>query len=101
MPHQTTRREHAPLGSHVLDLDAGDADLERDLLRVLDRLVLLLVLAHLLVHHRRGLADNLVEEDDGALPCAHPKHEPVVDVLEIVRPVVAHQLQDLEELLQV
>ena len=59
--------EHAPLGGHVLNLDAGDADLERDLLRILDRLVLLLILAHLLVHDRRGLLDDLVEEDESTI----------------------------------
>ena len=50
------------------------------------------------MHDRRGLADDLVEEDDGTLTSTHAKHETVVDVLKAVRPVIAHQLQDLEEL---
>ena len=68
---------------------------------VLDRPLLLLVLAHLRVHGRRGLFDELVEKDDDALARAHPEYEPAVDVHGIVRTLVAHQLEHLEELLQV
>ena len=43
----------------------------------------------------------MIEEDDSAFTSAHSEHEPVVNMLEIMRPVVAHQLQYFEELLQV
>ena len=87
-----------PLGSHVLDLDRGKADLETRLLRVLDRSVLLFVLLHLIVHHACRLADDLLEEDDCAFPRAHAKHEAIVDVLDVLRPRELHQVQHLEEL---
>ncbi len=66
---------NAPLGSHVLDLDTGDADLKHDLLGIINRLILLLVLAHLPVHDSGSIEDDVAEEDNDAPTSAHAKHE--------------------------
>jgi hypothetical protein len=50
------------------------------------------------VHHARGLADDVLEEDGGPLARAHALHEPVADVLKPVRPRELHQLENFEEL---
>jgi len=60
-----------------------------------------LVLLHLLVHPACRLADDLVEEDDCAFPRAHAEHEPIVDVLDALRPRELHQVQHLDELRRV
>ncbi|TKW55362.1 hypothetical protein CTA1_4108 [Colletotrichum tanaceti] len=91
-----------PLAAHVLDHDTADAkDVGRGL-RVLDLVVLGLVLPHHLVHLVADVAQDIVEELDGALARAHAENHAKVDVLALLRRLgVAHQLDDLEELLQV
>ena len=58
----------------------------------------LVVNSFLTEESERRLADDIFEEDGRALARAHALHEAVRDVLQPLRPVVAHELQDLEEL---
>ncbi len=79
-----------PVRSHVL------TNLECGRLRVCNHVVLVLVLAHLLVHDRCG--DDLVCLGvHRAFAHARTEAEAVVDVVEVVRPVIADELQHLAE----
>lgn len=72
------------------------------LLRVFNLLQLALgVSLHLLEHDFLGLVQHVLQEDDSALTRAHALDHTEVNVLALVDPIVAHQLEQLEHLTEV
>ena len=89
---------NAPLGSHILDLDTGNSIFLGNSLRIFDSGILGFVLLHLFMHHRLGLLDDLLQEDNRTLPCAHPMNKAEVNVFKAVGPVEAQEIENFEKL---
>ncbi len=90
-----------PLRGHILYLHAGDTYFSTRRFWVLYSSILVFILLHLLMHHLGGLFDDLIQEDDSSLSCAHALNKSVVDMLKRFRPGELEKLKNLEELLDV
>lgn len=91
---------YSPLSAHILYHDSTDSNGISHKLWVLDLLVLFLIPAHEVVHEIAYVSEDVIQELDGAPTSAHAENKAEVDMLALICEVlVAHQLDDLKELL--
>lgn len=89
------------LGGQVSNNHGGQANSVGGLLGVLNLGKLLRVLLHHIHHGLLGLLEDIGEENDSSLTSGHSLHHTKVDVLNLVGVLLASEVEDLEELLEV